>query len=182
MAKFEIVSKYVDAGLTLPVRATAYSAGYDLSAAEDIIIPPYEDIMECMIEGWVNCLPKAGFVFDLTTMADYTGKISARPTLIPTGIKCKLAENEYLKLVSRSSMPLKHWIICANSEGIIDADYYNNPNNEGHIFFQVINFTPVPIKIHKGDKICQAIIQKYEITEDDEASGKRAGGFGSTGV
>ena len=182
MACFEVVSKYADAGIEIPVRATAKSAGYDLSAAEDFIIPPYEDQMECMIEGWLTRPPVKGFVFDLKNMADYTKDRCARPSLIPTGLKCKLADNEYLKLVSRSSFPLKHWIICANSEGIIDADYYNNPDNEGHIYFQVINLTPVPIKIYKGEKICQAIIQEYKVTEDDNASGVRAGGFGSTGV
>ena len=182
MAHFEVVSKYADAGLTLPVRATAYSAGYDMCAAEDIIIPPYEDMIECMIEGWLTRPPIQGFVFDLAAMADYTKEKGARPTLIPTGMKCQLADNEYLKLVSRSSMPLKHLIFCSNSEGIIDADYFNNPDNEGHIYFQVVNLSPVPIQIRKGDKICQAIIQKYEITDDDVATGARTGGFGSTGA
>jgi dUTP pyrophosphatase len=80
----------------------------------------------------------------------------------------------------RSSSPLKYWIILANSVGIIDADYYNNPDNEGHIYFQVINLTPFPIQLHKGDIIGQGIIHKYEVTEDDVASGERKGGFGST--
>lgn len=65
---------------------------------------------------------------------------------------------------------------------IIDADYYNNPDNEGHIYFQLINLSPFNIIIKKGEIIGQGILHRYEITEDDEASGERAGGFGSTSV
>lgn len=119
---------------------------------------------------------------DIVTLdeANYWMEDIARPTLVPTGLKCKLAPNQYLKLVPRSSLPLKHWIICANSEGIIDADYYNNESNEGEIFFQVINLSPWPILIQKGEKICQGIIQTYDTVEDDAAEGERSGGFGST--
>ena len=63
---------------------------------------------------------------------------------------------------------------------IIDADYYNNPDNEGEIFFQIINLGAYPVKICAGDIIGQGIIKKYEIIEDDFASGERLGGFGST--
>ena len=80
----------------------------------------------------------------------------------------------------RSSCPLKHWLILANGVGIIDADYYNNPDNEGEIFFQIINLSPFPIILLKGDTIGQGIIKKYMTTIDDEANGSRSGGFGST--
>ena len=70
----------------------------------------------------------------------------------------------------------------ANSVGIIDADYADNPDNEGEIFFQLINFTPWPIQLRKGDVIGQGIIKKYEVTDDDRATGERVGGFGSTGA
>ena len=68
----------------------------------------------------------------------------------------------------------------ANSVGIIDGDYYNNPDNEGHIFFQMINFSPVPIILKKGDCIGQGIIKPYLKTEDDNTVDLRKGGFGST--
>ena len=64
---------------------------------------------------------------------------------------------------------------------IIDADYYNNPDNEGEIFFQIINLSPYDIIIQKGEAIGQGIIKNYLITQDDDASGERLGGFGSTG-
>ena len=89
-------------------------------------------------------------------------------------------ENMYLELSVRSSCPLKHWLILANSVGIIDADYYNNPDNEGEIFFQFINLSPFPILLKKGDAIGQGILKPYIKTEDDIASGVREGGFGST--
>ena len=63
---------------------------------------------------------------------------------------------------------------------VIDADYYNNLDNEGHIYFQIINLSPFDIVLQKGEAIGQGIIKKYEITEDDNASGVRMGGFGST--
>ena len=63
---------------------------------------------------------------------------------------------------------------------IIDADYYNNPDNEGEIFFQLINLSPYNIILKKGEKIGQGIIKQYLTTEDDTATGDRFGGFGST--
>lgn len=63
---------------------------------------------------------------------------------------------------------------------IIDSDYYNNPDNEGHIYFQLINLSPYAISLKKGDRIGQGIIHKYITTENDEATGERTGGFGST--
>lgn len=45
MSKWEVVSKYSDAGISLPIRKTEGSAGYDLAAAEDIIIPSYFQLM-----------------------------------------------------------------------------------------------------------------------------------------
>ena len=63
---------------------------------------------------------------------------------------------------------------------IIDADYYNNKDNEGEIFFQIINLSPYAIQIKKGDKIGQGIFLSYYKTDDDAAEGQRKGGLGST--
>jgi dUTP pyrophosphatase len=104
----------------------------------------------------------------------------AKIKLVSTGMKCQLDPGTYLELSVRSSCPLKHWLILANSVGIIDADYYNNPDNEGEIFFQIINLAPFPIHLKRGDAIGQGIIKPYLTTEDDNATGERTGGFGST--
>ena len=100
--------------------------------------------------------------------------------LIPTGIKCQIDDGYYLQLALRSSTPRKKHLMLANGIGIIDSDYYNNPENEGHIMFQVINFTDKEVMINKGERIGQGIFIKYEITDDDAATGERIGGFGST--
>lgn len=179
--KFEICSKYAEAGLVLPVRKTAASAGYDFQVAKWTKVPSYFKQMEVLKNAH-----KAIFGDELTlTLKDMerlTKLSNMRPTLVPTGIKCELPSDCYLELSVRSSCPLKHWLVLANSIGIIDADYYNNLDNEGEIFFQMINFTPYPIMIKKGDAIGQGIIKSYLTTEDDAAAGSRVGGFGSTGV
>lgn len=181
MAKFEVVSKYADAGLALPVRKTQNSAGYDLAAAEDIVIPSYlklQQRMECneyFGEKEMKMTP-----YTLSEMNEFTKFKNARPTLVSTGMKCKLDPDTYLELSVRSSSPLKYWLVLANGVGIIDADYYNNPDNEGEIFLQLINFSAFDIIIQKGEAIGQAIIKPYLTTEDDTATGERLGGFGST--
>lgn len=80
----------------------------------------------------------------------------------------------------RSSCPLKYWIILANGVGIIDSDYVDNSDNEGHIYFQVINLSPFDIQLKKGDTIGQGIIRTYDLTDDDNSNAERTGGFGST--
>lgn len=169
--KFERVSKYPDA--VLPVRKTAKSAGYDFAVAEDIIIPSCQKLLDKFPKDQINLV-------SLEDMSILTKNLKAKPTLVPTGIKCELNDNTYLELSVRSSCPLKYWLILANGVGIIDADYYNNPDNEGHIYFQMINLSPFDIQLHKGDVIGQGIIKPYLVTEDDNASGDRLGGFGST--
>ena len=98
-------------------------------AAEDIIVPSYWDLMEKLRSNDPH-MP-----LTLDNMGSLTKAIKAKPTLVPTGMKCYLNENEYLELSVRSSSPLKYWLILANGEGIIDRDYADNPDNEGHIFF-----------------------------------------------
>lgn len=180
MAKFEIVSRFADAGIAIPVRSTAHSAGYDLAAAEDITVPHYASQVMSMLDGCWDFDVQGIQPLTLAQMAQYTKKSRIKPTLISTGLKCQLDPGTYLSLSVRSSTPLKYWIILANSIGVIDADYYNNPDNEGEIFLQVINLSPYDIQIKKGDVIGQGIITPYLTTNDDAATGERLGGFGST--
>lgn len=185
MAKFEKVSKYKDVDLAMPHRATAASAGYDFVVAEDTVVPPY-DFFRTKIQddAFENDRHEDyyGFLnpYSLDELAATTKELKAKVTLVPTGMKCKLDEGQYLELSVRSSTPLKDWLILGNAVGIIDRDYYNNPSNEGEIFFQLINLSPFAIELHRGDVIGQGIIHRYEVTEDDAAEGERLGGFGST--
>lgn len=176
---FEIVSKYADEGLELPVRKTEFSAGYDLVAAADIVIPSMYNMMEETLENLAVEIGKDQYL-SMETMAELTKQADFRPTLVSTGMKCKLAPDTYLELSVRSSTPFKHWIMLANGVGIIDADYYNNPSNEGEIFLQLINLSPFNIMVKKGEAIGQGIIKPYLTTEHDVHGGERIGGFGST--
>ena len=177
MAIFEKVSKYVNADIAMPVRKTAQSAGYDMVAAEDYVIPSLWQMAMEAKELW----PVADDEFvSMELMAQFTKQTGFKPTLVSTGMKCKLDPGTWLQLSVRSSSPLKYWLMMGNGIGVIDADYYNNPDNEGEIFFQIYNLSPFNIQIKKGEAIGQAIILPYGVTEDDVAGGERTGGFGST--
>lgn len=179
MAKFEVVSKYADAGLELPVRKTAQSAGYDMAAAEDYIIPSVWQMFNEARDIWPV---KDDEFVTLEQMAEFTKQTGCKPTLISTGMKCFLSPDTFLQLSMRSSAPLKYWLMMANGIGVIDADYYNNASNEGEIFFQVYNLSPFNIQIKKGETIGQGVFLTYRTTFDDKKNPaqKRTGGFGST--
>lgn len=145
---FEIAKGFEDKKINLPRRKTKYSAGYDVEAAEDTVIPSFKKGMA--------------------------------PTLIKTGIKAYMQDDEMLALYNRSSNPKKKGLILANSVGIIDKDYYENEDNDGHIMFAFYNIKEEDVTIKKGECIGQAIFQKYLLTDDDNAEGIREGGFGST--
>ena len=63
----------------------------------------------------------------------------------------------------------------------IDSDYFENPDNDGHIMFAFYNFFPFDVTIKKGEKIGQGVFQKFLKADDDNADGDRLGGYGSTG-
>lgn len=142
--------------IVMPKRSTAHSAGYDFYAKEDTIIQPSATIKD--------------------------GKLSLSPTLVKTGVKAYMQPDEVLLLFDRSSAPKKLGLVLANSVGVVDADYYGNESNDGEIGFLFYNMKAEPVVIHKGDKIGQGMFILYLITDDDNASGIRTGGIGSTGV
>ena len=94
---------------------------------------------------------------------------------IPTGIKSKFNEDEFLMIVVRSSMGFKYNVRMCNQVGIIDCDYYNNESNEGHIWVALQNEGDKVFEVKKGDKICQGIFLKYLTTNDDIATDVRTG-------
>ena len=102
-----------------------------------------------------------------------------KPTLIKTGLKAYFEADECLLLLNRSSGPKKGFIL-ANSVGLVDSDYYGNEDNDGHLMFAFFNCSDHDIEIKKGDVIGQAVFTKFLVTDDDNASGTRTGGFGST--
>lgn len=102
-------------------------------------------------------------------------------TLVKTGIKAKFPDDEVLLLFNRSSNPKKKGLIIPNGVGVIDADYYNNPDNEGEIGGLFYNIQNTAITLKAGEKMMQGIFVKYGTVDDDNAKGERSGGFGSTG-
>ena len=100
--------------------------------------------------------------------------------LIPTGIKAYMESDEVLQIYVRSSMPMKKGLTLANNVGIIDSDYYENPDNDGHIMIQVLNITDKDILVKKDERIAQGIFMKYLLADDDNTTESRTGGFGST--
>lgn len=146
---FEVAKGFEESGINIPIRKTKLSAGYDVEAAEDTIIPAFQ--------------------------------FGMKPTLVKTGLKAFCEDDEYYILTNRSSGPFKKGLVMANSLGIIDADYYENEDNDGHFQFAYYNFFTEDLEIKKGDVIGQAIFMKYLTTNDDKPEDVvRSGGFGTT--
>ena len=82
-------------------------------------------------------------------------KLGDNPTLVRTGVKVEMPTDEFLMLVNRSSNPKKKKLVIPNSMGIIDADYYNNPDNEGEMMFAFYNVSNEPVVIEAGEKLGQ---------------------------
>ena len=175
---FEVVSKYKNDGVKLPIRSTKNSAGYDFFALEDITIKGMKHLMpkaEDAVKGFFN-------EFKNTKSESTLEKVNKimKPTLVPTGVKSYMKEHEFLQLANRSTNPLKNQLFLSNGIGVIDSDYYNNPSNEGHIMFQFTNFGYEDIVIKKGQAIGQGIFLPFLLADGDESTGTREGGFGST--
>ena len=102
--------------------------------------------------------------------------------LVKTGVKAYMQDDEFLGMHIRSSMAVKRGLVLVNNVGIIDADYYNNPDNEGHIMVAIRNSGTEAVTLEAGERIAQGIFYKY-LVADGDAQGKKAvrgGGFGST--
>ena len=100
---------------------------------------------------------------------------------VPTAIKASMNHDEVLMIYIRSSLGFKYNLRLCNGTGIIDSDYYNNENNEGHIFIAIQNEGKETMNLKTGDRFAQGIFMKY-LTVDDETqiNNVRQGGIGST--
>lgn len=109
-------------------------------------------------------------------------RFKGQATLVPTGVKAFMQNDEYLQIFARSSIPVNLGLIMSNGVGIVDADYYNNPKNEGHIMIEFNNLTNEHITIEKGTRIAQGIFNKVlPVTHGVRLKNDtRNGGFGST--
>lgn len=131
-----------------------------------------------------NLLPKR----ETTHAAGYDLKVAEPVTiepgeikLVPTGVKAYMQAGEVLFLFDRSSNPRKKGLVLINSVGVIDGDYYGNPDNEGHIFAQMKNISDQSVVLEPLERIVQTVFVPFLLVDGDQADGVRTGGFGSTG-
>ena len=172
--ELQLVSNYSTDERLLPVRGTTGSAGYDLRCAEDTVLPSLWRLLD-------KYNTTENIVMNLDNVPQMLKKLGIKPTLVPTGVRIKLPYDKYAGVHARSSLPLKHMLIVANDEGIIDSDYYY-ADNEGHIHVMLLNLAPFDIKIPKYSKIAQLLVKDFHIVVNDQVeTEKRTGGFGSTG-
>ena len=99
--------------------------------------------------------------------------------VIDTGIRAQIADGWVLVILPRSGSGFKYGVRLANTAGVIDSDYFN-ADNEGHIKIKLVGGNK-PYEVKTGDAFAQGIFLPYGITEDDEVTKERHGGFGSTG-
>ena len=114
MIKFEKVKKFADVDFNLPVRKTSNSAGYDFEVAEDIVIPPMRTVEKNLLSR-IDKLPKVPTLVD---MARYTKDVSARPTLVSTGVKCYLDKGKKKIDLDYRINKIINKINCMNEEDV----------------------------------------------------------------
>ena len=101
--------------------------------------------------------------------------------LIPTDLYMAIPEGYELQIRSRSGLALKSGIFCLNSPGTIDSDY------RGNVGVILANFSDTPFIINPGDRVAQAVLNKFEkiewneVTTLDETE-RGTGGFGHSGI
>lgn len=99
--------------------------------------------------------------------------------MIWSDIKAHMYYDNVLLINVRSSMG-KHPVMISNTIGVIDSDYYENPDNDGNIGIRLFNLGKEPYEIKTGDRIAQGMFIRYETVVNDSTKTKREGGFGST--
>ena len=144
----------------LPALQTEGAVGCDFEAIEDIIIPSLFQQ-----------------VWDSISRLEPT---MIKPYLIRTGMKATFPKNVGLFIANRSGGP-KRGLVLANSIGVIDSDYANNPDNDGEIMFAFYNFSLKPLVIKKGERIGQGWFAPFYVASNSPIiKKKRESGFGST--
>lgn len=98
---------------------------------------------------------------------------------VPTGIRCRMDNDRFLAIFPRSGLGFKYRLALDNTVGIIDADYYG-AENEGHIMIKMTNNGERDLVIEACKGFAQGIFLPYLLTDDDETTASRTGGFGST--
>ena len=124
-----------------------------------------------------STLNSAGYDFFALEDITFPAKTITR---VFTGVKCELMPNQVLILANRSSNPSKKGLILLNGIGVVDADYYENPDNDGEIAFEFYNIKDEPVEIKKGEKLGQGLIMHFDKVENEitpDVVVTRIGGF-----
>ena len=118
--------------------------------------------------------------YDIRSIEEYTLKPNESHAF-RTGVKVSMNDDEVFFIFDRSSLGFKYDVCLSNSVGVIDADYFDNEDNEGHIAIKLINHGTKDFKVNIGDRIAQGIFIKYLCVDDEKnINNKRKGGIGST--
>ena len=118
--------------------------------------------------------------YDIKSIINVTIK-PGESTIIKTGLKVDMNETEVLYIFDRSSLGFKYDVFLSNSVGVIDSDYYNNEDNEGHIQIKLINMGKKDFEVKIGDRIAQGVFMEYlTVDYEEKIDKKRKGGIGST--
>lgn len=120
--------------------------------------------------------------YDFYLPCDVTIPPYSSTGIIPTDVKAYMQEGEVLMLYIRSSIGIKKGIVLSNNTGVIDCDYFSNPDNDGNIGVALRNESDETVTLHKGDRIMQGVFIKYLVADGDEATETRNGGFGHSGT
>ena len=100
--------------------------------------------------------------------------------MVWTNIKAFMQDDEVLLIFIRNSIGIKKGLGLANGTGIIDADYFNNSDNEGNIGISLVNDTNEDVVLEKGERFAQGIFLNYLMSDNGNSHHDRDGGFGST--
>lgn len=172
----------------LPVCASKKSAGADFFCAEDVTIPSIWKLVfqhigsktEKTFDKFCDSIMEVfGYTKENPSEVEVT---EITPTVVHTGIKVKMENDEVFELYDRSSNPKKLGLVLANSVGVVDADYYGCEDNDGEIMFSFYNFKLTDTKLKAGDKIGQGVFKKFLKADYgcEYSDAVRTGGIGST--
>lgn len=135
----------------------------------------------------VKELPKRATVssagYDIRVLTEDEKPVKIYPgerVTFATGLKAYMDKDEVLQIYVRSSIGMKKGLVLTNSVGIVDSDYYNNPDNEGHISVGLLNTSDKPQVVENNERVAQGIFTKFLVADNDSATEIRTGGIGST--
>ena len=101
-------------------------------------------------------------------------------TCVWSDVKAYMQEGEVLMLHVRSSIGIKKGLMLSNITGVIDADYYNSPNNDGNIGIALYNYSNETVELKRGERICQGVFIPFLVADNGNTDKERTGGIGST--